>query len=132
MLIAVRAVVLTNQCPFCEMILTTRKQAKYHAQKCIIRAHPRRQHSSIAVQPILDIICPVCKIRYQQLSVYNRHVRGHLSRQLDQGPQQLRREQDLQPQEQRAQGSSIRSSTSDSSSSSSSCSSSSTSSSSAD
>eukprot|EP00972_Heterocapsa_arctica_P006878 1005689-Heterocapsa_arctica.AAC.1 len=62
------------------MILTTRKQAKDHAQKCILRERPRRQHSSIAVQPIPDIICPVCKIRYQELAVYHRHVRGNFSR----------------------------------------------------
>eukprot|EP00972_Heterocapsa_arctica_P077071 11366335-Heterocapsa_arctica.AAC.1 len=73
MLIAVRAVVLTNQCPFCKMILTARKRAKHHAHKCTLREHARRQHSSIAVQPIPDIICPVCKTRYQELAVYHRH-----------------------------------------------------------
>ena len=61
----VQRAVITNECPWCRSIFSTRRDAQHHACSSFLRGFCRGGGSHVQTevkQPLLPVVCPLCEI----------------------------------------------------------------------
>eukprot|EP00971_Amphidinium_carterae_P132751 2629331-Amphidinium_carterae.1 len=75
------SLVLTNQCPWCCTVFSSRTSACHHVIGAFLSGTCRTDRSYI-VPPVAiphDICCALCGVQCSTLDAYNWHIRGHLA-----------------------------------------------------